>query len=568
MSGSVDAAVRIVSDLVAAGVRDIVLSPGSRSAPVAYVAAAAERQGLLRLHVRHDERSAAFLGLGIGKADPAHPAVVVTTSGSAVANLAPAAMEAHHAGVPLLLLTADRPTRLRGTWANQTSDRQPELLESLAWHADIDPTTCEGAPWLDALAAAKEGTDRRPGPAHLNVCFDVPLTPDSPITFPAEGVSGPAQVLSATAQVLSATAQPLSPTAQVLSATVSPSDGVAAPTGSLRSRATESLHVSKGPLTVVVAGDGAGPEASRLATEGNWPLLAEPTSGARFGRARVDAYRLVLAQVAGQVERVVVYGRPTLSRPVTSLLDDPRVEVIQVVRHDDDLGPGRNATRAAAVTIDGPDDPAWLETWLATGRTSLTHAHAAIDAWPYITGLHVARLLAAATTSGDALLVGASNPVRDLDLVAGDLPADALVVANRGLAGIDGAIGTAVGLATGSGRPTRAYLGDLTFLHDINGLAVPAAERGRLQLQLVVANDDGGGIFATLEHARHPEIFERVFGTPTGATLRALCEGYGIQHTHVTLAELPAALADIPQGISVVEVATNRTDLATLHAAF
>lgn len=539
MSGSVDAAARILADLVAAGVRDVVLSPGSRSAPVAYVAAAAERQGLLRLHVRHDERSAAFLGLGIGKADPNHPAVVVTTSGSAVANLVPAAMEAHHAGVPLLLLTADRPTRLRGTWANQTSDRQPELLEPIAWHADIDPTTCAGTPWLEALAAAKGSTDRRPGPAHLNVCFDVPLTPDGPIPPLPEPHPFPELV-----------------------------EGSSPATGSLRSRATESLHVSKGPRTVVVAGDGAGPEASRLAAEANWPLLAEPTSGARYGAARTDAYRLVLSQLADQVERVVVYGRPTLSRPITALLDDPRVEVVQIVGHADDLGPGRSATRVQGVTVDGPDDPAWLETWLATGRTTLAHAHEQIDAWPYITGLHVARLVAAATGPGDALLVGASNPIRDLDLVAGDLPADALIVANRGLAGIDGAISTAIGVATGSGRPTRAYVGDLTFLHDLNGLAVPAAERDRLRLQLVVANDDGGGIFATLEHARHPEAFERAFGTPTGATVSALCKGYGISHTHVALADLPAALADIPQGISVAEVATNRTDLTTLHASF
>ena len=171
MSSSVEAAGRLIADLVAAGVRDVVLSPGSRSAPIAYVVAAAERDGRLRLHVRHDERSAAFLGLGIGRADPEHPAVVVTTSGSAVANLVPAAMEAHHGGVPLLLVTADRPLRLRGTWANQTSDSQGQLLQAIAYCADIDPVTSEGTPWLDALVAAKGGTDRRPGPAHLNVCL-------------------------------------------------------------------------------------------------------------------------------------------------------------------------------------------------------------------------------------------------------------------------------------------------------------------------------------------------------------------------------------------------------------
>ena len=533
MSASVEAAARIVADLVGAGVRDIVLSPGSRSAPVAYVVAAAERDGRLRLHVRHDERSAAFLGLGIGRADPLHPAVVVTTSGSAVANLVPAAMEAHHAGVPLLLLTADRPTRLRGTWANQTSDLQPGLLDVVAWHVDIDPTSCEGEPWLEALDAARGGMGRRPGPAHLNVCFDVPLQPE-PGAHPTLPAS---ERLPAASERLPAASE----------------------------RLPEVLEL--GPRTVVVAGDGAGPEASALAERAGWPLLAEPTSGSRFGTSRVDAYRLVLRELGGQAERVVVYGRPTLSRPVTSLLDDGDVEVVQVVRHAAELGPGRPARRVAAVSVDHPDDPAWLDAWQVAGTEALSHATVAIQAWPYTTGLHVADAIARATAPGDALLVGSSNPVRDLDLLARDLPAEATIVANRGLAGIDGAISTALGVAIGSGRPTRAYLGDLTFLHDLNGLAVPAAERDRVRLQFVVANDDGGGIFATLEHARHPDAFERVFGTPTGADLGALCQGYGIVHRHVTLAELPAALAEIPQGITVVEITTDRTDLGSLHAS-
>jgi 2-succinyl-5-enolpyruvyl-6-hydroxy-3-cyclohexene-1-carboxylate synthase len=530
MSASVDAAGRIVADLVAAGVRDVVLSPGSRSAPIAYVVAAAERDGRLRLHVRHDERSAAFLGLGIGRADPEHPAVVVTTSGSAVANLVPAAMEAHHGGVPLVLLTADRPVRLRGTWANQTSESQGKLLASIAYCVDVDPVTCDGTPWLDALAAAKGGTDRRPGPAHLNVCFDVPLQPgpDERVTLPPSA---------------SASARTRTDTAELAAA-----------------------ELALGPRTVVVAGDGAGPEASALAAAARWPLLAEPTSGARVGAARVDAYRLILPALADRVERVVVYGRPTLSRPVTSLLDDPRVQVIQVVRHPDDLGPGRDAVRVGAVTVAGSDDPSWLYEWAEAGFTRAMDAMAAIDAWPVVTGLHVAQAIASATRPDGVLFVGSSNAVRDLDLVATELPAEALIVANRGLAGIDGAISTAEGVALASGLPTRAYLGDLTFLHDLNGLAIPAIERDRMRLQIVVANDDGGGIFATLEHANHPEAFERVFGTPVGADLASLCAGYGVRYRKVQLADLPDALAVITRGVTVLEVATSRANLARLHA--
>lgn len=530
MSASVDAAGRIVADLIAAGVRDVVLSPGSRSAPIAYVVAAAERDGRLRLHVRHDERSAAFLGLGIGRADPEHPAVVVTTSGSAVANLVPAAMEAHHGGVPLLLLTADRPLRLRGTWANQTSESQGKLLASIAYCVDVDPVTCDGTPWLDALSAAMGCTDRRPGPAHLNVCFDVPLqpNPDQRVTLPAASASAHAHA-----------------------------DRIE----------LASAELALGPRTVVVAGDGAGPEASALAELARWPLLAEPTSGARFGAARIDAYRLILPALAERVERVVVYGRPTLSRPVTSLLDDPRVQVIQVVRHPDDLGPGRDVVRVGAVTVAGSDDPAWLYDWAEAGFTRAMDALEAIDAWPVVTGLHVAQAIASATQPDSVLFVGSSNAVRDLDLVATELSRDAMVVANRGLAGIDGAISTAAGVALASGLPTRAYLGDLTLLHDINGLAIPALEHDRMRLQIVVANDDGGGIFATLEHANHPEAFERVFGTPVGADLASLCAGYGAFHRKVQLADLPDALAVITRGVTVVEVATSRANLARLHAA-
>ena len=527
MSSSVEAAARLIADLVAAGVRDVVLSPGSRSAPIAYVVAAAEREDRLRLHVRHDERSAAFLGLGIGRADPEHPAVVVTTSGSAVANLVPAAMEAYHGGVPLLLLTADRPVRLRGTWANQTSDSQNKLLSAVAYTADIDPVTCEGEPWLEALAQAKGGTGRRPGPAHLNVCFDVPLQPPvgSRVTLPDAWVAiGEEGRRDASAEVL-----------------------------------------ELGPRTVVVAGDGAGPAASALAEQARWPLLAEPTSGARFGMSRIDAYRLLLPALAQRVERVVVFGRPTLSRPVTSLLDDERVEIVQVVRHPDDLGPGRGARRVEAVTVAEADDPTWLYEWAEAGLTRSMDAMEAIESWPVVTGLHVAQAIATATQPGTALFVGSSNAVRDLDLVAGDLPCEALIVANRGLAGIDGAISTGLGVAVASGRPTRAYLGDLTFLHDVNGLAIPPHERDRVRLQLVVANDDGGGIFATLEHAQHPEAFERVFGTPVGADIASLCAGYGISHSTVTLAELPDTLTEIPLGLSVVEVATSRANLARLH---
>lgn len=524
---SVSAAAQLIADLVAGGVRDVVLSPGSRSAPLAYAAAAAEQAGVLRLHVRHDERAAAFLALGIGAAAPEHPAAVVTTSGTAVANLVPAALEADHGGVPLLLLTADRPVRARGTWASQTSHHQAGLFAQVArFAADVDVERLSDAdqPWLTALLAAR-GERGRPGPAHVNLCFDTPLQPE-----PGESVELPEPHLV-----------PEPRTTQWLPA---------------------AYEVPLGPRTVVVAGAGAGLEARALAEAAGWPLLAEPSSGSRGGPAAVAAYRLVLPHLAEQVERVVVYGRPTLSRPVNTLLERSDVEVVQVVRHREEPGPARDVTRVGAASVSGQDGTAWVRTWLGAGERAAVALRTAIAEWPVTTGLHVAAALP--LQAGEALVLGASNAVRDVDLLLGGLPDGASVWSNRGVAGIDGTLSTAYGIAVATGRTTRVLVGDLTFLHDLAGLAVPAVEAGGVALQVVVANDDGGGIFETLEHRQHASAFERVFGTPLGASLGDLCAGYGVRHRLLEVDEL-ASVGAVAPGVEVVEVATARTGLGQLH---
>jgi 2-succinyl-5-enolpyruvyl-6-hydroxy-3-cyclohexene-1-carboxylate synthase len=539
---AVEAAAALLSGLIGAGLRDVVLCPGSRSAPLAYAAQAAERDGLIRLHVRHDERTAGFVALGLGRVGGV-PAAVVTTSGTAVANLVPAALEAHHAGIGLLLLTADRPIRLRGTWANQTSDLQHALFGGIpVLSVDIEAssdgeTPCLGADFERRLGddlvprAIAAATGERPGPVHLNLCFDEPLqpAPDQQITLDVapKAAGDPA-----------------------------------------RSGVDDECHtLPPGLRTVVVAADGTpGDAATSIAQQAGWPLLAEPTSGARSGPCVVGGYRLLLDSSLGhRVERVVVFGRPTLSRPVTRLID--RADEVVLVGPPGP-GPGRRVRRASAVRVAEPDDPRWLGEWLAAGQVASSAVRTVLDEWPRPTGPAVAAVLAAVTTSADALVVGASNPIRDLDLAADTLPESALVVANRGLAGIDGTISTALGVAVASARPTRALVGDLTFLHDLAGLAVPIAERDRLRLTVVVLNDDGGGIFSMLEHAEQPGPFERVFATPVGADLGRLCAGYRVPHRMVTsITELAHALADVPYGIDVVEVPAHRTDLRPLHAA-
>jgi 2-succinyl-5-enolpyruvyl-6-hydroxy-3-cyclohexene-1-carboxylate synthase len=553
----------VVAELVGAGVQHVVLCPGSRSAPLAYaVHDLAASTGQLRLHVRHDERVAGFTAVGLGRAD-GRPAAVVTTSGTAVANLHPAVLEAHHGRVPLVVLSADRPGRLRGTWANQTSDLQAHIFGAATRFAcDLGPE--DGADRWAAAAregvAAALGGQRSAGPVHLNLGFDEPLLPtDEDPVWPrlvaaGDPVEGP--VLSAD--------QP-----------------VAEPEGD--------LGFAPAAGTVVVAGDRAGPGARELAERFDLPLLAEPTSGARAGRNAVGPYRLLLGRpdLGGRVDRAVVFGRPTLSRPVTRLLARPDVEVVVVATHPDDPGPDRTDVRRVspaqvAAARSGADEPgaepgAWLSTWLTAGRTAARAVDTVLDGWPVLTGPLVAREVAAATGPSEPLVLAASNPVRDLDLAGrpwGWPAGRGLVHANRGLSGIDGTVSTALGVALGSGLPTRALVGDLALLHDLGALVLGPQE-AEPDLTVVVVNDRGGGIFSLLEPGADGERdrpslarFERLFGTPHRVDLATVCTGLGVPlHTAFSAAGLRERLAAPSRGLSVIEVRVDREDLRPLHEA-
>ena len=527
----------LVSALVRGGVRDVVLSPGSRSAPLAYALLSAHDAGWLRLHVRVDERVAAFVALGLARAEGA-PAAVVTTSGTAVANLHPAVLEAAHAGVPLVVVSADRPHELRRTGANQTTEQVGIFASAPRWDADLPADTPPRAVHqvvLRALAAATGARSGDPGPVHLNVAFRDPLVP-------AHGWEpGPA------------------PEPQ----------RVVAPRS-----AGDALDVPAGGRTVVVAGDGAGPVAADLAEAGGWPLLAEPTSGARTGPNAVPAYRLLLAELGGEVERVLVLGRPTLSRPVSALLARPEPEVVVVAPTGSvwpDVAGTADRVVPAVRVVPGGDAADWLGRWRRAGAA----ARRALATGAGLDGLAVARAVAATAAREHAAgrpgvtVLGSSMTVRDWDLAVPALPRGLRLVANRGLAGIDGTLSTATGLALGTGGPVRAVVGDLTFLHDAGGLLRGALEED-VDLQVILLNDRGGSIFATLEHGA-PEraaSFERVFGTPQDVDVAALCAGYGVRHTTAASPEeLEAALAAPARGRSVVEVPLDRAHLRTDRAA-
>lgn len=548
----------LVAALVAHGVRDVVLAPGSRSAPLAYALLAAADAGWLRLHVRVDERSAGFLALGLTRtpgdagAEEQRPVAVVTTSGTAVANLHPAVLEAAHAGRPLVVVSADRPHELRGTGANQTTEQVGifgrAVRATLEVPARQAPAPGDGEGWAQAddcaleahvarvLAAACGLRTRDPGPVHLNVAFREPLVASSRWA-PGEP-----------------------PTARPAVAPAALGD----------------VHVlGAGPRTVVVAGDGAGPAARDLAEDAGWPLLAEPTSGSRGGALAVGPYRLLLdvPGLGDAVERVVVLGHPTLSRPVARLLARPGVEVVVVAptgaTWTDVAG---TAARVVGAVDVGPgawqQAAGWRRRWRAAAEAGARVVEAAVRSAPELEGLAVARAVATATQEGAGgartLVAGASLAIRDLDVAAvPPLEPRGRLLANRGLAGIDGTVSTAAGVALAAGEPVRALVGDLTFQHDVGGLACGPTE-AEPDLQVVVVNDDGGAIFATLEHGEPARAgdAERLFGTPQGLDVAALAAGFGVRCVTVDgAAGLREALAEPVRGRSVVEVRTDRAGL-------
>ncbi len=512
----------VVDQLVARGVAHVVLCPGSRNAPLSFALAGDDR---ITLHTRIDERTAAFLALGIAKGSH-RPAAVVTTSGTATANLHPAVLEAAHAGVTLVAVTADRPARLRGTGANQTTD-QVRLFGHAAGFADLV------APDEDALDAAWLPG----GPVHLNCQLDEPLLPDA-----GQGVPSTAPRAAEPAR--------------------------------RRPVPVEAFVLASGPRTVVVAGDDAGPPARQLAEQAHWPLLAEPSSGSRTGNNPVRTYRLLLGTPLGeQVQRAVVFGHPTLSRPVQRLLARADVEVVSVPTV------GRWPARPFPVDAEhaavsaAADDDTWLELWRAADRSLSARIDSFVGDQAGLTPYDVAQVVNDANPPGGLLFVGASNPVRDLDLMARAHPVGErrMVLANRGLAGIDGTVSTAIGAALGRPASTRAiaYVGDVTFLHDATALLLGPHEQ-RPDLTIVVANDDGGSIFATLEQGApdYAGFYEQLFGTPHGTDLAALCAATRTPHWRVgDRAELAHALASPAGGIEVVEAVVRRDNRRELDEA-
>ncbi|ONI82490.1 2-succinyl-5-enolpyruvyl-6-hydroxy-3-cyclohexene-1-carboxylic-acid synthase [Saccharothrix sp. ALI-22-I] len=519
----------LVDELIRNDVKHVVLSPGSRNAPLSFALHEAAAAGRLTLHVRIDERTAGFLALGLAKGSNQVTAVTCT-SGTAVANLHPAMLEAGHAGVPVIALTADRPVELYRTGASQTVDQQRIFGTDTLQFPIAERRENQNGLWRSLVCRAV-ATARDQGPVHVNIPFREPLVPDQDDDWPESLDGRPFDM-------------PWTRTAR---------------------RTTTSLHPADhlGPRTLVVVGD-TDHDLTDLAERAGWPVIAEPTGhGLRHGTLLLNAGELPEHL---NPQAVVVVGRATLSRGVLKLI--ARTPVVHVLSDELDWpDPQFAATHTSTDLVLGEHevDHDWLTAWQHADKAVADVVHDLLAKEPWPTGLHVARDLLAALPAGANLFLGSSNPVRDVDLVAAPRR-DVHTYANRGVAGIDGSVSTAAGIALTQG-PTYALIGDLTFLHDANGLLIGPHEP-RPDLTIVVLNDDGGGIFALLEQGakEHEKTFERVFGTPHGVDLEALCKAHQVPHTRArTPDELGRAL-DRPSGIRVVEIRTERKELRDLHA--
>ena len=558
MNPSTALATVVVDELVRHGVREAVLCPGSRSAPFAYALQDADRAGRLRLHVRVDERSAAFLALGLAKLT-GRPVPVFTTSGTAVANLHPAVLEASHAAVPLIIVSSDRPAELQGAGANQTTDQGHLFGGAVRMFHQLgapEPRPGQCRVWrsvVGRLHAAAVGSSRsEAGPVHLNVPLREPLVPDL-----VEGDAWPESLQGRAG---------------------------AGPWVSVRKVRRKAEALTPVPRTLLVLGDLPDPamagEVAALARASGWPLIAEPFGTYDRG-VRVPHGPLLLT--AGPwlgrhlPDRVVVIGRVTLSRPVGALLRNPAVTVEIAAAQPGWPDPSQVASVvhpfdvvAASIANGRQVDEQWAGEWADAGLKVSAAARALIEAaWP--SGLAIAATVLAGLPADATLFVGSSNSVRDLDLAmspSAGSPSLA-VVASRGLAGIDGCVSTAIGIALAEPeRAAYALIGDLTFLHDTNGLLIGPHEP-RPDLTIVVTNDDGGGIFTLLEPGEPSRAtdFERVFGTPTGACIADICRAHRVVHTLAsTRQDLQAVLRQRPDGLRVVEVRVERTSHRDLHS--
>jgi 2-succinyl-5-enolpyruvyl-6-hydroxy-3-cyclohexene-1-carboxylate synthase len=498
----------IVRQMIEAGVTDVVISPGSRNAPLSLAFYQASTKGLIKIHVRIDERTAAFFALGIAKA-AGRPVPIVCTSGTAVANYHPAVLEASHTNVPLLVLTADRPASMRKTGANQTTEQARIFGKAVRYFADVSGSVYPMELPFNSLQS---------GPVHLNIQFEEPLVGDKSENWLNDlKISAP----------------------------------------KIFDRKTPGTFYTKSTRGVLIIGHdrgGLSAEAVRkFSEELGWPVIAEDplTFESALSHASVFLTSKTIAEDLAP-DTVVVIGRTTLSRSINAFIKMARKEIVidpRMATVDSDRMADQKFIQLPAVEVQSADAE-YAEKW---EKYSLRAQKMVADISTWSEQL-VAREIAAGVPTGTALFISSSRPIRDLEGFA--VARDGVeTFANRGLAGIDGNISTALGIAS-QRKETLAVLGDLGFLHDLTGLI----HKEDINLKIFVINNDGGGIFSTLSQ-RGVDGFEDVFGTPHGLDPATIATSMGIPSKTIgSQKELVIELSAPVTGLSVVVVSVPNRD--------
>jgi len=535
-------------ELARCGVRDACTSPGSRSTPIVL---SLVREPRIRCWSHIDERCAGFFALGAAKAS-GRPAALTCTSGTAAANYAPAVIEAHHARVPLIVLTADRPPELRDVGAGQAIDQLKLYGDAVKWFVEVGvhEASSERLRWIRALAcrAYWMALAGPAGPVHLNFPLREPLVLDDPL--PADPVPG-------------------------------------RPDGRpwlRRAHAPDTLTREPRPLPprgVVVAGAGAsGSDVARFAQRVGYPLLADPLSGARHSPAAIARYDLLLRddsltrRVNGSLVLVIRVGDLPTSKPLRSWLQaltateqlalDPESAGQDPAAAVTELELGDPLAALCACERSGPADPAWLSTWIDADDA----ASQAIDRelGDELTEPLVAARLGDWLGPQATLFVASSMPIRDVELFFGARSPGPRVLSNRGANGIDGTVSSAFGVAGAIEGPVVLLIGDVALLHDVGGLL--AARRLGLALTIVLINNDGGGIFHFLPVSGEPAVFERHVATPHGVRFEDVADVYGLRYAQ------PGSAGELHDAVTaglgssttaLIEVRSDRAANLTLH---
>ncbi len=500
MNESTSLARVIVRQIIEAGITDVVISPGSRNAPLSFAFYAASQRGLIKIHTRIDERTAAFFALGLAKAS-GRAVPIVCTSGTAVANYHPAVLEAHHTNTPLLVLTADRPARLRKTGANQTTEQARIFGKSVRYFADISGAVFPMELPLYSLAS---------GPVHLNIQFEEPLATDSDSTWLDDIKVTPRNIKS--------------------------------------TKAPSALKVKSERAVLIVGHDRGGftvEEVTKFAAQLGWPLISEDPISFKDSIAHSSLF-LASTAIAKELtpKTVIVIGRTTLSRSINNFVASAGKNIVidsRIATVDTDRNADKRYSQIPTLESNEPDAD-WLEKWQKfSDRTGKELEKITQWSEPVL-----ARTIAAAIKNGTTLFISSSRPIRDIEAFA-SARSDIETFANRGLAGIDGNISTAMGIATARAA-TIAVLGDLSFLHDLTGLI--HAEKPNLLI--LVVDNNGGGIFSTLSH-RGSDGFESIFGTPHNLDLAEIATALNIKTSTInSVDQLQKELAQPIDGIRIV----------------